>query len=83
MQLLREKKKNEPEMHHYISRGEVCSTNHYSERAPPPSAPECSETDNSQVVAALANEFRKFEESFLSSFNRFDTSIENMTERLT
>ena len=83
VQLLREKKKNEPEMHHYISRGEVFSTNHYSERAPPPSAPECSETDNSQVVAALANEFRKFEESFLSSFNRLDTSIENMTERLT
>ena len=28
VQLLREKRQNEPEKHHYISRGAVCSTDH-------------------------------------------------------
>jgi hypothetical protein len=31
VQLLREKRQKEPERHHYISRGAVCSTDHHSE----------------------------------------------------
>ena len=31
VQLLREKRQKEPEKHHYISRGAVCSTDHHSE----------------------------------------------------
>ena len=31
VQLLRDKRRREPEKHHYISRGEVCSTDHHTE----------------------------------------------------
>ena len=77
VQLLREKKEKEPEMHHYISRGEVCSTEHHSESAPLPSAPELYGTDHLHTV--LANEFRSLEERFLSSFDRYDASIKQLT----
>ena len=36
VQLLREKKDKQPEMHHYISRGEVCTTERYIESVPLP-----------------------------------------------
>ena len=73
VRLLREKRRNVPEKHHYISRGEVCSTEHYLVNTQPCNAPSLSERDNLESI--LKNQFRMLEEHISQGMDRLDASV--------
>ena len=72
VQQLRDKRQREPEKHHYISRGEVCSTDHHSVNVNNCNATSVPGLNN------LATQLRQMEESFSESLSRVDARIAKM-----